>query len=71
MMMKQQNLTNTWSKMKDTGNIWLYTGIIIGAIMGHLTNNLGTCVAVGYCAGLSIRKIYQRSAQAATPQVEG
>ncbi|NEZ44830.1 hypothetical protein [Paenibacillus alvei] len=70
-MKKQQTVKNTWSKMKATGEIWVYSGIMMGTIMGHLTNNLGTCVAVGYCAGLAMQKMSQRSVETSTPQVEG
>lgn len=70
-MMKQQTVKNTWSKMKSTGEIWVYVGIVMGAVMGHLTDNLGTCVAVGYCAGLAMKKTNPRSAQASGQHAEG
>jgi len=55
--------------MKSTGEIWVYVGIVMGAVMGHLTDNLGTCVAVGFCTGLAMKKTYQR--QVSTQHAEG
>ncbi|SDG35615.1 hypothetical protein SAMN04488689_11359 [Paenibacillus sp. cl6col] len=70
-MMKKQNEKNTWtwSALKSKRAFWLYSGIALGAVLGHLTNNLGTFVAVGLCTGEAMWKTYQR--QVSTQHAEG